>query len=118
MRKLPVIPLAGFLAGAVNGLLGTGGGMILIPLLSRYTDLEEKDLFPASLSIIFPICLVSLILTFHTGSINAVMVWPYLTGSFLGGIIAGIWGRKISATVLHRILGVLILWGGFRYLWR
>ena len=43
-------------------------------------------------------------------------VWPYLVGSGLGGIAAGLWGRKIPAVWLHRVLGILILYGGFRYL--
>ena len=33
--------LAGTLAGAVNGLFGAGGGMLLLPVLEKTTDLEE-----------------------------------------------------------------------------
>ena len=37
-RKLTGPILAGFGAGAVNGLFGIGGGMVLIPLLTLLTD--------------------------------------------------------------------------------
>ena len=40
--------------------------------------------------------------------------WPYLVGSALGGVAAGVFGRKVSTNLLHRILGILILWGGIR----
>jgi len=42
---------------------------------------------------------------------------PYLIGSLIGGVGAGLWGKRIPVLWLHRILGVLILWGGIRYLW-
>ena len=51
---------AGLAAGAVNGLFGAGGGMVLVPLLGWLTDLEEEEIFASSLSIILPICVVSL----------------------------------------------------------
>ena len=105
--------LAGLGAGAVNGLFGAGGGMVLIPLLRLLTDLEDREIFASSLAIILPICLVSL-------AASPVIPWrealPYLIGSALGGAAAGIWGRRIPAKWLHRGLGILIIWGGLRYL--
>ena len=108
--------LAGALAGAVNGLFGAGGGMVLVPLLTKLTPLEDSRIFPASVSIILPICLVSLAITSFTAHSPWQQAFPYLTGSAAGGILAGIWGKKIPVKWLHRGLGLLILWGGFRYL--
>ena len=108
--------LAGFSAGAVNGLFGAGGGMVLVPLLTYLADLEEDQVFPASVSIILPVCLVSLSLTIKGSEVPWNTAILYLLGSAIGGIFAGIWGRKLSTLWLHRILGVLILWGGIRYL--
>lgn len=108
--------LAGFLAGSVTGLFGAGGGMVLVPLLCLLTDLEEDAIFPASLSVILPVCLVSLTVTAFTDRLPWRQALPYLVGSALGGIAAGLWGKRIPAKWLHRLLGLLILWGGFRYL--
>lgn len=110
------ILLAGFAAGAVNGLFGGGGGMVLVPLLTMLTPLEDQDVFPSSISIILPICIVSLIVTAMTGSISWTAAVPYLIGSAVGGLLAGLWGKRIPLKWLHRGLGILILWGGFRYL--
>ena len=43
MRKHSIlrIALCGVAAGAVNGLFGAGGGMVLVPLLALMTDLED-----------------------------------------------------------------------------
>lgn len=108
--------IAGLGAGVVNGLFGAGGGMVLIPLLSLLTPLEEKDIFSSSIAIILPICIVSII----SAAIGGMLPWkpalPYLIGSAAGGLAAGIWSRKIPAKWLHRALGLLIIWGGIRYL--
>ena len=108
--------IAGFCAGAVTGLFGAGGGMVLIPLLTALTDMKDGQVFPTSISIILPICLVSLGFSFCQGAVDLRGALPYLLGSGLGGFFAGKWGKKIPAKWLHRGLGILILWGGFRYL--
>lgn len=108
--------LAGFGAGAVNGLFGAGGGMVLVPLLILLTDMDDDEIFPASISIILPLCLVSLAFTAFWGDIDWSGSIPYLFGSAAGGMLAGIWGKRIPVKWLHRGLGIMILWGGYRYL--
>ena len=114
-QKRSFIALAGGAAGIVNGLLGAGGGMVLVPMLGFSGQLEEAEIFPASVCIILPMCLVTL------WQAGGALPWqdalPYLAGSTLGGVMAGLLGRKIPVKFLHRVLGILILWGGIRYLW-
>ena len=114
-RKFGLIA-AGACAGAVNGLFGAGGGMVLVPLLSLWTKLEDREIFSASIAIILPLCIVSLTATALTGTMAWAASLPYLAGSAAGGLLAGLWGRKIPVKWLHRGLGLLILWGGVRYL--
>ena len=115
MRKYWGAALAGSVAGIVNGLFGAGGGMLLIPLLCFFTDLEEDQIFPTSVSIILPVCLFSLLVNFQS-DISCSDTIIYLVGSGLGGLFAGYFGKKIPTAWLHRALGILILWGGIRYL--
>ena len=108
--------LAGLGAGTVAGLFGAGGGMVLVPLLTLLTDMEEQEVFPSSITIILPICIVALTVTALTGTVDWRSALPYLFGSTVGGFFAGKWGQKIPVKWLHRALGLLILWGGVRYL--
>lgn len=117
MKRYVGSGLAGFSAGTLNGLFGAGGGMVLAPLMSRLTDLEEEQLFPCSVAILFPICIVSLLFADGWTDFSFMQALPYLIGSLIGGICAGLWGKHIPTLWLHRVLGVLILWGGIRYLW-
>ena len=41
----------------------------------------------------------------------------FYVGSIPGGVLAGVFGRRIGVLWLHRALGLVILWGGVRYLW-
>ena len=74
----------------------------------------DEEVFPASVSIIAPICVVCLLLSSSTVSWRQVL--PYLAGSCIGGVATGLVGDRIPTVWLHRILGAFILWGGFRYL--
>lgn len=104
---------AGLAAGCVAGLFGGGGGMVLVPLLSMFSGLQEEEIFPASLSVMLPVCLTALLLS-GGGFLREAL--PFLPGSLLGGWMAGRYGTRIPVKWLHRVLGILILWGGFRYL--
>ena len=109
--------IAGAVAGAVNGLFGAGGGMLLVPLLTIMTDLESEEVFPSSVSIILPICVVSLSVSAAATGLPLEQALPYLLGGAAGGILAGITDQKIPVKWLHRGLGLLIIWGGIRYIW-
>lgn len=115
-KEILFCALAGLCAGAVTGLFGAGGGMILVPLMSLLTDIEEDALFPASVAVILPVCLVCLFLRSRTGPLPCPAALPYLIGSAAGGVLSGLLGKKIPTVWLHRILGAFVLWGGIRYL--
>lgn len=116
MKNHVGIIIAGAIAGAVNGLLGAGGGMVLVPLLTFLCKLDDDAVFPASVSIIFPICLVSLCVSPGLRDLPWKEAWPYLLAAVPGGILAGVFAKKIPVKWLHRALGILIIYGGVRYL--
>ena len=117
MKKIVGSGIAGFGAGALNGLFGAGGGMVLIPLLSAMTDVKEDQLFGTSVTALLSICIVSLLFSTQWDTFSIITALPYLLGSGIGGVLAGIIGKRIPSILLHRVLGILIIWGGIRYLW-
>ena len=109
--------LAGALAGMVNGIFGGAGGMVLIPLLGLWTNAEPESVFPLSVCVMLPVCVLSLWLSSRSAPLPWSDALPYLLGSALGGILAGRLGQRVPTLWLHRIFGILLLWGGIRYLW-
>ena len=108
---------AGALAGLVNGIFGGAGGMVLIPALRLLSPVQEDALFPISVTVMLPVCVLSLFFSSRCEPLPWSAAMPYLLGSALGGVLVGKCGQRIPALWLHRIFGVMILWGGIRYLW-
>ena len=106
--------IAGALAGILNGLFGAGGGLALVPLLSGWLHLKEKQAFATSIAIILPLSIVS----FTIYCVQGGDVWtdslPYLLGGIVGGAIATSLFHRISATWLHRLFSLLLFCGGIK----
>ena len=108
--------LSGALAGLINGLFGGGGGMVVLPLLSKSSALCGRELFATCVAIIFPICLVSAGIAIWNGQVDLLTALPYLLGGLGGGIVGGATFEKVSVRWLKLIFGAFLLYGGVKYL--
>ncbi|MDE7243805.1 MAG: TSUP family transporter [Oscillospiraceae bacterium] len=108
--------LAGTAGGFVNGLFGGGGGMILLPLLTKWSRLETQNAFATCVAVIFPMCFVSAAVYLFQVRPPLTLVLPYLAGGAAGGVIGGLTFQKIPVRVLKAIFGAFLLYGGYRYL--
>ena len=116
MKNKNKIRLAGTLAGIVNGVFGGGGGMVLLPLLSKWSGLTDRRLFATSLAIIFPMCLVSGAVYLLQGGVSLREALPYLLGGLAGGAIGGITFSRVPVKWLKAVFALFLLYGGVRYL--
>ena len=107
-----VVP--GALGGLANGLFGSGGGLFLVPLMTRWSKLEERKAFATSVAIILSLSIVSSVVYFTKGALDFSTAWPYLLGGGIGGVISGLVFQKVPLNFLRRIFGLLILYGGIR----
>ena len=98
--------LGGFGAGVINGLLGAGGGMVVVPLLSAL-GVRGKKSHATALMVIVPLSLVS---------VTVMDALPWLPGSLLGAYLGSRLMPKISTGWLKLVFGGLMLWGGIRLL--
>lgn len=106
--------VAGALAGAANGLFGAGGGMFLVPLFIGWIKMDEKKAFATSVAVILPLSVVSYVLFCLRGGNVWADAWPYLIGGIIGGALSAALFAKIPAVWLHRVFGLLILYGGVK----
>ena len=110
------LALAGGLAGAVNGIFGGGGGMVLLPMLSRQGNLKGRKAFATSVGIMLPICLASAAVYLLHGQVDWGLAAPYLLGGALGGLIGGWTFGKVPVKFLKVLFALFLLYGAVRYL--
>ena len=108
--------LAGAAGGAVNGLFGGGGGMVLLPLLTKWCGTAQRTAFASSVAVMAPISAVSAGVSLLRGQPAEISLLPYLLGAIAGGIIAGLTFERVSVRILKGIFGLFLLYGGVRYL--
>ena len=116
MQKIIRYIAAGLIAGTITGILGSGGGLVLVPLLSILCKADGDTVFSQSLSIMLPICICSFIVQHHYTTAPFGELDPYLLGGAIGGGCAALVGRRIPAIWLHRCFGIIMLWSGIRCL--
>ncbi len=116
MKKTGKSLVTGALAGLANGLFGSGGGLFLVPLFTKWLGMEQRKAFATSVAVILPLSAVSLAVFVLKGGLDFMAALPYLIGGLAGGILSGLVFQKVSVTLLRRAFGLLILYGGVKAL--
>ena len=114
-KNFPAV-LAGGAAGLANGLFGGGGGMVFLPILSRWGDLSQRQLYATCVGVIFPVCLVSAAVYWFRDRLDLMTALPYLLGGALGGWIGGKLYGKVSTQWLKWLFAVFLFYAGVKYL--
>lgn len=110
--------VAGLIAGSVTGILGSGGGMLLVPLLAILCKERQESLFPSSLGIMLAICICSFGTQASVAALPFSDMIPYLIGGAVGGLAAALLAKRIPVLWLHRVFGIILLWSGLRCLFQ
>lgn len=114
MRQNGKYSIIGALAGAANGLFGSGGGLFLVPLLTVWAGLPQKKAFATSVAVILPLSVVSVVIYAWRGQLPLREAVPYLLGGILGGWVSGKLFQRVSLLWLRRVFGLFLLYGGVR----
>ena len=115
MKHLPA-SIAGALAGLANGVFGGGGGMVFVPILSRFGALEGRKVYATCVGVIFPVCAVSAAVHLFRGGVSLWEALPYLLGGAAGGFLGGKLYGKVSTKLLKWLFAAFLFYAGVRYL--
>lgn len=107
--------VSGLLIGAVNGLMGAGGGMLAVPLLKK-CGMEQKQAHTNAVAVILPITVLSAILYLIKGYVTFSDAFPYIPAGIVGSLIGTQVIKKISPLWLKRIFGFFMIYAGVRLL--
>lgn len=106
--------VTGALAGLANGLFGSGGGLFLVPLFTRWTGLPQRKAFATSVAVILPLSAVSAAVYFFKGAMDLSAAWPYILGGAIGGLFSTGTLKRLPVKWLRRGFGALMIYCGVR----
>jgi uncharacterized membrane protein YfcA len=117
LGKAKISILGGFFAGVLNSALGAGGGMILVPILKK-SGIDPRHAHATSISITFPISVLSASMYLIEGRVEFMSALSYIIYGMIGSLLGTFVLLRINTVLLRRILGVFIIIGGTRLLFK
>ncbi len=117
--ELLLIVLGGACSGFINGMLGTGGGIVLVFLLGYLlTDkrgYSPRDVFATVIATVIPMSLVSAYIYLKDGSVTFADASPYIVPGILGGVAGAYLLDKINLKLLKKLFAVMVIYAGVKF---
>src|SRR5258708_28789098 len=109
--------LLGLLVGVLSGIVGIGGGILIVPVLFYFFHMSQHKAQGTSLAaLLAPVGILAFWEYYKSGNVDLKAGLLIALGYALGGYFGGSWAQHLSATVLQRILGGLMVLIGLRFL--
>lgn len=112
----------GLVAGVVNGLFGTGGGIIIVYLLSRLyaesCEYQTKDIFAMTVGSVLIMSAASLVMYARGEEFSLSEATDYLLPAAIGGLIGAFLLDRTNATLMKKIFAVLVIYAGITLIFR
>ena len=106
---------AGLFAGFLNGLLGAGGGILAVALLTR-AQLTQKEAHATALALMLPLAAISLVVYRLHGNLPLKETWPFLLPALAGAMLGAWLLKKIPLMWVRLLFGLLVLYSAVKML--
>ncbi|WDV47517.1 sulfite exporter TauE/SafE family protein [Clostridiaceae bacterium M8S5] len=101
--------IVGLITGLINGLIGSGGGIIIVPFLKYCVNLDPHKSHATAIAIIFPITIISTFIYFENGYVELKTGLIVASGSVIGGYIGAKLLNKVPKKLLRKTFGILMI---------
>ena len=105
----------GFVIGVLSGLLGIGGGILLVPLLTIGFGSAQQVAQGTSLAAIIPTSIVGALTHDRLGNVDRRAALWTGAGAVTGTVIGGFLALRLPHDILARGFGVLLLITAWRF---
>lgn len=109
--------VGGLFVGILNGMLGAGGGMLVVPMLKKL-GLQQTNAHATAVAVIFPLSVLSAIVYLVMGHYALGQAAQFLLPGAAGALLGGLVLSKIPAEWLRKVFACFMIWAGIRMVMR
>lgn len=102
-----VLAATGMGSGLLSGLLGVGGGFVIVPALTRWTDLEPDSVVVTSLAVIALVSVSGVASATLHGAVPWDVAGPFALGALVALLGGRRWARRLAGPSLQRAFAAL-----------
>ena len=106
--------IIGILTGFINGIFGSGGGTLLVPILNNIIKIEEHKSHATALSVIIFLSSASSVIYISKGTYGIGLTLQVACGSIIGGIIGAKLLSKLTGKFLRISFGIIMIIAALR----
>lgn len=118
MNEIPLYIGLGLMAGALSGLIGVGGGVIIVPALVFLFNFTQHRAEGTTLALLVPpIGILAVLPYFRQGNVDLRAAGFICLGFLFGGLLGGHLANGFSNATLQKIFGVALLLISVKMLW-
>ena len=99
----------GLLGGALSGLLGVGGGIVMVPLLVLWAHYGQRDAHAASLGAIIPISIAGIVTYGIAGEVKVGPAIALTIGSVCGARVGAGMLARLDQRALKSVFGLFLV---------
>lgn len=109
--------LLGLLVGALSGVVGIGGGIMIVPVLVFGFHMSQHKAQGTSMgALLAPIGALAFWEYYKAGNVDLKAALLIALGFLIGGYFGGLWAQKLPEVALQRTFGALLVLIGIRLL--
>ena len=101
------LAVTGVVAGMLSGLLGVGGGFVIVPALTRFTELSARSIVATSLAVIALASIGGVGAAAWKGTIAWDIALPFAIGSVAASLLARVIAARVAGPRLQQGFAVV-----------
>ena len=110
MQEIIILALTGLAAGALSGLLGVGGGIILVPSLVFFLGLSQHLAQGTTLAMLaLPLGFSAVKKYYKAGHVQMQWVFLLMIGFVVGNFLGAFFSLSLNDKILQKAFGVFLL---------
>lgn len=119
VSQLIVLVLIGLMAGALSGFVGVGGGIIIVPAMIYFMNMNQMQAQGVSLALLMlPVGILGVMNYYKAGHIQFNYVLILAVGFVVGSFFGSKYALKLPEYKIKFVFALLILFVGVQMLWK